>query len=43
MKNEAEQKKEYTTPMVKEVELKHRAKLMESSPGEPPTTNGILL
>lgn len=43
MKNEAEQKKEYSTPTVKEVELRHRAKLMEASLGEPPTTNGILL
>jgi hypothetical protein len=43
MKNEAEQKKEYTTPTVKEVELKHRAKLMEASLREPPTTNGVLL
>lgn len=43
MKNEAEQKKEYTTPTVKEVELRHRAKLMEASSVEPPTTNGMLL
>ena len=31
MKNEAKQKKEYSTPTVKVVELKHQAQLMETS------------
>ena len=37
------QKKEYSTPTVKVVELKHQAQLMETSGSEPPTTGGGLL
>ena len=43
MKNETEQKKEYSTPTVKVVELKHKAQLMETSVLEPPPTSGGLL
>lgn len=43
MKNEAKQKKEYSTLTVKVVELKHQAQLMETSGSEPPTTGGGLL
>jgi len=43
MKNEAKQKKEYSTPTVKVVELKHQAQLMETSGLEPPITGGGLL
>ena len=43
MKNETEQKKEYATPTMKVVELKFQAKLMESSPSEPPSTGGEII
>ena len=43
MKNETEQKKEYSTPAVKVVELKHNAQLMESSPSDPPSTGGEII
>ena len=43
MKNETEKKKEYSTPTVKVVELKHHAQLMETSVLEPPTIGGGLL
>jgi hypothetical protein len=43
MKNETEQKKEYTTPTAKVVELKLQVQLMQVSSMEPPTTGGELL
>ena len=43
MKNEAKQKKEYSTPTVKVVEFKLQAQLMETSVLEPPTIGGGLL
>ena len=35
MKNETEQKKEYSTPTVRVVELKHQGQLLEASPSDP--------
>ena len=37
MKNETEQKKGYTAPAMRVIELKHQARLMESSPTDPPS------
>ena len=41
MRNETEQKKEYSTPTVRVVELKHQAQLLDASSG-PLTTHGEL-
>ena len=43
MKNETEQKKEYSTPAVKVVELKHQAQLMETSGLEPPISGDEMI
>ncbi|SHK49392.1 MULTISPECIES: hypothetical protein [unclassified Fibrobacter] len=42
MKNETEQKKEYSTPTVKVVELKHQGHLLEASPSDPPSFGDVL-
>ena len=42
MKKETEQKKEYSTPTVRVVELKHQAQLLEASSSDPLTTHGEL-
>ena len=42
MKNEIEQKKGYTAPAMGVIELKHQARLMESSPTDPPLYGGEL-
>ncbi|WP_405335751.1 hypothetical protein [Fibrobacter sp.] len=41
MKKEIEQKKEYSTPTVRVVELKHQAQLLQAS-SDPLTTHGEL-
>jgi hypothetical protein len=43
MKKETEQKKEYSPPTVRVVELKHQAQLLEASPSDPSTTHGELI
>ena len=43
MRNEIEQKKEYSTPTVKVVELKHQGRLLEASPSDPLPTGGELI
>ena len=42
MRNETEQKKEYSTPTVRVVELKHQAQLLDASSSDPLTTHGEL-
>ena len=42
MKKETEQKKEYSTPTVKVVELKHQGQLLEASLSDPPSFSDVL-
>ena len=43
MKNETEQKKEYTIPTMRVVELKQQTQLLEASPSDPPIGGGEMV